>query len=142
MSNKIVGHEVEGLDELIKEFAKLGADAVKQLKEPCNQGAEMVLGRARSKIKDKTGELSRALKTIPVKKNKNPNVIFARVSFGKGGMHGVPLELGHRLWFMGHKTNTDVAEKPFLRPAADESKDDVRGIITDGMNRILDEWGE
>ena len=142
MSNKTVGHEVEGLDELIKDFAKLGADAVKQLKEPCNRGADMVLSKARSKINDRTGELSRALKTIPVKKSKNPNLIFARVSFGKGGMHGVPLELGHRLWFMGHKTNTDVAEKPFLRPAADESKDEVRSIMANGMNRILDEWGE
>ena len=150
--NQFSNVKIEGLDELCKAFAELGEDALFKLSEPSVKAANIVLQRAKAKTHDVTGELDRAL-TVKKPGNQNRYVhgvnvshkaykIFARVTFGKGGMHGVPLELGHRLYFFGKKTYKTVAEKPFLRPAADESKDEVIGIITDAMNEILQEWGD
>lgn len=135
--------KIEGLEELIKAFSALGEDAFEQLKPYSTQAAEIVLNKARSKIHDRTGNLSRSLKiTKASKKNTASGLIVAKVGFGKSGAYGVPLELGHRLVFFGKKTNRDVEAKPFLRPAADESKEEVTGIMTNGMNKILGEWGE
>lgn len=134
--------KIEGLDELIKEFSKLGDGPIEKLREPSIEAAEIVLGRARKHINNRTGELSKGLRvTKPAKKPKGTR-IYARVGFGKNVAYGVPLELGHRLWFMGKKTNKDVPEKPFLRPAADESKDEVADIMAKAMNKILAEWGD
>lgn len=135
--------KIEGLEELIKAFSALGEGAFEKLKPYSTQAAEIVLNRARSKIHDRTGNIKRSLKvTKPSKKNTKSGLVVAKVGFGKGGAYGVPLELGHRLWFFGKKTNKDVAPRPFLRPAADGSKDETRDLIANGMNKILDEWGE
>jgi len=46
--------------------------------------------------------------------------------------------LGHGLVFMGHPTMKYVKAKPYLRPAADESKEKVYTTITDGLNTALE----
>lgn len=146
---KVQNFEIEGLDELIKAFSALGADALYKLSEPSVEAAQIVCNRAKAKINDDTGNLKN---NIIVKKpgrsrNKQKYQIFAKVTlkgsrYGSGGQYGVPLELGHRLYFFGKKTNTEVKERPFLRPAADESKDEVANIMAAGMNKVLDEWGD
>ena len=134
--------EIEGLDALMASFNELGENAILKLSEPSVEAANKVLEKARSKIRDDTGTLKNTLKvTKPGRKRKSKYRIFAKVGFGKGGMYGVPLELGHRLVYMGHRTYKTVHERPFLRPAADESKDQVVSIMVDAMNRIIDESG-
>lgn len=142
--NQTTGFKIEGLEELIKSFASLGEDAIYKLSEPSVRAANVVLEKARSKTHDISGDLDLNLKvTKPGKqKNKKAYRIFAKVGFGKGAMYGVPLELGHRLVYFGKKTLKTVKERPFLRPAADESKDEVAQIMTDAMNKILNEWGD
>lgn len=133
----------EGLEDLMKEFSKLGENAYEALRPSATEAAEIVLERARGNIRDRTGTLSRSLKIIkPGKKKAKSGVIYARVTFGKDASYGVPLELGHRLVYFGKKTYKKVNERPFLRPAADESKEEVANIMAAGMNKILDEWGE
>jgi len=133
---------IEGLDELCAAFAALGEGATAKLSEPATTAAEIVLARARSKIHNISGDLSAGLKIVkPSKKLSASYKVIAKVSFGKGAAYGVPLELGHRLVFMGHKTLKDVPAHPFLRPAADESKQEVADIMTDAMNKILEEMG-
>lgn len=133
----------EGLEDLMKEFSKLGENAYEALRPSATEAAEIVLERARGNIRDRTWTLSRSLKIIkPGKKKAKSGVIYARVTFGKDAAYGVPLELGHRLVYFGKKTYKKVNERPFLRPAADESKEDVADIMAAGMNKILDEWGE
>lgn len=145
--------EIEGLEELIKAFAELGPNAILKLGRYTVDAAELVATRARANINDKTGELSSAIKVYKPGGSSRSKItgkavdkkayrVFSKVGFSKKGMHGVPLELGHRLWYFGKKTNRDVEEKPFLRPAADESKDEVRDIIAGAMNKILEEWGD
>lgn len=134
--------EIEGLDELVKALADLGEDAVQKLAPATIEGANIVKEKAKTKIHDVTGDLSKSLKVSkPSKKSKNKYIVMSRVQMGKGGKHGVPLELGHRLWYFGHKTLSDVAPHPFLRPAADESKEEVIGLIVDAMNKTIDEMG-
>lgn len=133
----------EGLEDLMKEFSKLGENAYEALRPSATEAAEIVLERARGNIRDRTGTLSRSLKIIkPGKKKAKSGVVYARVTFGKDAAYGVPLELGHRLVYFGKKTYKKVNERPFLRPAADESKEEVANIMAAGMNKILDEWGE
>lgn len=135
--------KLEGMDDLIKAFAELGEDAFEELAPKATEAANIVLARARARIRNRTGNLSKSLKvTKPSRKKVKEGRIFALVRIGKGGSYGVPLELGHRLWMFGRKTLRDVEEKPFLRPAADESRDEVRRLIAEGMNKILDEWGD
>ena len=127
----------------MKEFSKLGENAYEALRPSATEAAEIVLERVRGNIRDRTGTLSRSLKIIkPGKKKAKSGVIYARVTFGKDAAYGVPLELGHRLVYFGKKTYKKVNERPFLRPAADESKEEVANIMATGMNKILDEWGE
>lgn len=138
----ITDSKIEGLDELITEFSKLGDGSIGKLREPSIEAAEVVLSRARQHTNNRSGDLSKGLRvTKPTKKPKSTR-IYAKVGFGKDVAYGVPLELGHRLWFMGKKTNKDVPEKPFLRPAADESKEEVADIMAKAMNKILAEWGD
>ena len=133
----------EGLEDLMKEFSKLGENAYEALRPSATEAAEIVLERVRGNIRDRTGTLSRSLKIIkPGKKKAKSGVIYARVTFGKDAAYGVPLELGHRFVYFGKKTYKKVNERPFLRPAADESKEEVANIMATGMNKILDEWGE
>jgi hypothetical protein len=142
---KVVDFEVEGLDELMKAFSDLGTDAIYKLADPSVEAAELILNRAKSKINDQSGELENALevKRPGRQRNKQAYRIFAKVGFKpRQGMHGVPLELGHRLYFFGKKTLKDVKPRPYLRPAADESKEEVANIMANGMNKVLEEWGE
>lgn len=133
--------EIDGLDELIKAFAGLGENAIYKLGEPSTQAAQVVLNKAKPKIHDVTGELNKNLKvTKPGKQKSGSYKVFAKVGFGKGAMHGVPLELGHKLVIHGNQVGA-VKERPFLRPAADESKEAVANILTDAMNEILDQMG-
>ena len=139
---KVNGVSIDGLDELCEAFAQLGEDAVYKLSGPSVDAANVVLNRARAKINDVSGDLAAGLKvTKPGKSKGHAYRIIAKVGFGKGAQHGVPLELGHNLVLFGNETDKHVKERPFLRPAADESKNEVTDIMADAMNKILDEMG-
>lgn len=134
---------IEGLDELIKAFAALGDESLPLIKDAVNDAGEVVLRRAKEKVPVKTGVTKSQLKLQKARISKKAtHKIIATIKAGKGAAPLAPLELGHRLFFMGHKTNRDVAARPFLRPAADESKNEVAGIIADAMNKALKEWGD
>jgi len=134
--------KIEGLDELVKAFSKLGEEAVQSLRQPSIDGAELVKNKAKNFINDQTGELARSLKVSKAsKKPKNKYKVISQVKIGKGGRHGIPLELGHRLVYFGHRTYTHIPEHPFLRPAADESKEEVTEIMTKAMNETIDKMG-
>lgn len=137
----IEGVKIEGMDELVKAFAELGTEELIKLREPVTQAANIVIAKAKPKIHDVTGELKSSLKvTKPSGKGKNKYQIIAKVGIGKA-KHAVPLELGHRLFYFGKKTLLDVEPKPFLRPAAEESKEEVFGLVSGAMQKILDEMG-
>ena len=125
--------DIKGLQKLFKEHKTISNNEIAE--------------RAKTKINDipDNKDLRSKIKVRkPGRKPKNKYRVFANVYLqgGKnGGQYGVPLELGHRLVYFGNKTYRHVAAKPFLRPAADESKDAVRDILARGMNEILEEMG-
>jgi len=144
---KFAGVEIEGLEELVEAFNKLGEDAVFKLGPASIEGANIIAEKAKTKVNNipDNKDLRNNIKVRkPGRKPKKKYQVFANVYLKggrNGGQYGVPLELGHKLVYMGYKTNTHVAERPFLRPAADESKDEVRDIIAKAMNEIIDEMG-
>lgn len=133
---------VEGAQELIDAFKSLGEDAVFELEAPSVAAANIILAKAKSLVSVDEGDLKRGLKVYkPGKRNKKAYKITARVGFGKGAMHGVPLELGHRLMAHGEFAGY-VKPHPFLRPAADESKEAVVAIMSNAMSNIIREAGQ
>ena len=146
-SYKYSGVEIEGLEELVEAFNALPDDAIFKLGPATIDGAQLIAERAKTKINNipDNKDLRDKIKVRkPGRKPKRRYQVFANVYLkgGKdGGQYGVPLELGHRLVYFGNKTYRHVAEKPFLRPAADESKDAVRDILAKAMNEIIEEMG-
>lgn len=140
---RYAGVNIEGLDELSKAFSDLGEDALFKLRDDTIRAAEIVQRRAREIVGNDTDISKKIIVKKPGKQGKKKRyrmVAAVALKGGKdGGQYGVPLELGHRLYFMGHKTNVHIKERPFLRPAADQSKDEVLEIIANGMNRIIKE---
>lgn len=134
--------EISGLNELMKAFAKLGTDAMPYIADASTKGANVVLGKAKGKVKHITGDLEEGLKVSkPTKRSKSTFKTYARVMFGSKAAHGVNVELGHKMVIFGNKTSGRVEEHPFLRPAADESKDEVIDAIVGAMNKALDDMG-
>lgn len=137
---------VEGLDELIKAFSELPDEALKYVEEASIEPAQKIITKARANLAkynkySNTGTLSKSLKVNkPSKKRKYKYEVFSKVWFGAGGAYGVPLELGHRIVVSG-KVVGAVKGHPFLRPAADDSKDDVVNIISSAMDEALKKMG-
>ena len=138
MSSKII---IEGLDELIRDFTKLGDNALIYLHDSAAEATGHVLNKAREKVPVRTGVLKKSLTARKVKKSKKyPYRVFGSVTFKPKGYYGVFVELGHKLKIQGNTVGT-VKEKPFLRPAADESRSEVGRIIAKGLNKALEKFG-
>lgn len=137
----IYSQSLEGLDELIADFMKIGETAMPKLNTAVTDAGNVVLEKAKSKVSVRTGKLRESLK---LKKGVTKGYkAYTTVTWGNDVReYAAPLELGHAIKFqkdgkvMGH-----VAPRPFLRPAADESEQQVTDVIVDGINKALEEMG-
>lgn len=135
--------EIEGLNELIKKCGEISEQALPYIEQASIKAGDIVLRKTKSYALKyhKTGNLQKSLKLgKPTKANKAKYNIFSKVYLGKGGAHGVPLELGHKI-VVKRKVVGTVKEHPFMRPAADESKTEVVDIVVNAMNKALEEFG-
>lgn len=135
--------EITGLEELIKAFMELPKDSLVYLKEGANEAAAVVLDKAKSKAPVRSGKLRDKLKIGNARlSNKYPYRVFAKVTAAKGVGYYVPLELGHNIKF-SQKGNVvgHVDERPYLRPAADESREEARAMMIGAMNKALENMG-
>jgi HK97 gp10 family phage protein len=132
--------EIEGLDELLRDLAEFTDDAMPALQDASSTAAGIVLARAQSLVPVRTGNLLVKLRRTKKKLKRGDTVTFSSVTFGKGAAYGVPLELGHRIVVRKKKVGK-VEARPFLRPAADESRPLVEDILIAAMNRELDRLG-
>jgi hypothetical protein len=133
---------IEGLDELCKAFVDLGEEALPILLEVSNEAGNVVLEKARELAPEKSGNLKKKLKLGKGKISKKyPYRVFSKVSFTKGAAYGVPVELGHRLVYMGRETDKQVPPRPFLRPAADACRTQVQDMLINAMNKALEQMG-
>lgn len=132
---------IEGLDELIKAFNELGEDALPYLKDAANDAGSSVLDRARENVPVLSGQLKSKLKLGKARiSSKYPYRVFSKVTFTKDVAYAVPLELGHKLVKNGAVVG-GVSERPFMRPAADESEGAAIRTLSEGMNKALEKMG-
>lgn len=133
---------VEGLDELIKAFQQLPDDALKYVKEGSISAAQKVCDRAKQLVPENTGATKRLLYVKkPTASAKAKYKVLSTITAKKGAAALAPLELGHRLVYFGKQTGVNVEPRPFLRPAADESKEKVVSEMADSMNKALEQMG-
>jgi len=129
--------EIVGLDEIINDLNSFGLAGQKEVKPYVDKAGDILLNKTREKVPVNTGALKSSLflKRSMSKKGFIRNIL----TWGNDvRAYAAPLELGHELVYMGHPTNKFVKAKPFLRPAADESKEKVYQTITNGINKALD----
>lgn len=137
----IYSKSVEGLDELIAAFMKLPEDALKYMKDASNEAGAVVLGATKQRVPERTGKLKGALKLGKARKSgKYPYRVFSKVTFPSSAAYAAPLELGHKIVVNG-KVVGAVTERPFMRPAADESAGAVEKIMIDAMTKALEQMG-
>jgi HK97 gp10 family phage protein len=131
----MISVKIQGLPEFLKALNDLPAELEKEIEKALTDAAGVVLERAKSKVPVKTGELRDSLKIRkPKPSGKNRFYLSSAVVMGKA--YGVPLELGHKLVTHGKLRGT-VKERPFLRPAFDESKEQAAGIIEAAFDKAF-----
>jgi HK97 gp10 family phage protein len=132
---------IEGLDELIRDLAAFGDEALKEIEKEQEEAGNILLNKAREKVPVDTGELKNSLY---VKRQKTKPYILASVLTWRDNVraYGAPVELGHGLVFFGKKTGKMVKARPFLRPATDESREKIFNTLISGMDRALKKFGE
>ena len=133
---------VEGLDELIDAFTSLPDDALAYVRDGSNSAAQVVCNRAKQLVPIKTGDTQKLLYVRKATARKNAKYkVLSTVAAKKGAAAIGPLELGHKLVFFGKHTDRYIEARPFLRPAADENKENVVSAIADSMNKALEQIG-
>lgn len=138
--------EVDGLDELVDAFLKLGDEAMPKLKRAADAAGAVVLAKAKEKAPVNLGTLQKSLRLKKKTWRKGQLVTYSSVTWGNDVReYAAPLELGHKFYFKDSSGRVirrgEVAPRPYLRPAADESKDQVFRIITGAMNEAIDAMG-
>lgn len=148
----IYSKSVAGLDETILAFKKLENDKANSfVVAAARESAELILQKAKNLVPVDTGKLKAAIqiKQVKMRAAKYSRIIidqpiftigprYAKISAKKtGGVnYGHLVELGHKT-----KSGKHIPAKPYLRPAADGSKQEVVNLIIKSMNAALDEFG-
>lgn len=132
--------KISGLEELLKAFKDLPDDAIKNLEPAADQAGDLLLTRAKQKVPVESGKLKSSL---CMKKPTTGRFMVSRViTWGDDVReYAAPVELGHKLVLFGRSTDKRVKERPFLRPAADESKNEVFKIMKQAIAKTIDEMG-
>ena len=127
-----------GLDELLRDFAQFGKDGLENIKPDINRAADVVLNKAKEKAPVKSGDLRDNLYLKEQRKSEKPIYQKTLTWRSKVRPYAAPVELGHAIKFSkGGKVMGHVPAQPFLRPAADESKEQVVKEIVGGIDREL-----
>lgn len=145
-----------GLDELLRDLADYADSAMPDMLNASERAAMVVRDRARARapvaehwIMQSTGEgpvlippgtIRDSLKVVKPRTRKGVYLAISRVTFGKEAAYAVPVELGHRVKSHGKYTGSSVEERPFMRPAADESKKDVIDMMITDLNKTIDKY--
>jgi len=151
---------IEGLDKLVRDLQKFGDQSMPAINAASVRGAQVVLDKAIARapvgsnftrgagddITHEPGNLKRSLKLKKTRLKSGAVVTYTQVTCkgNKGesdAWYGAQVELGHKLVVHGKKAGS-VEAKPFLRPAADESKDQILDIMIGTMNKELERLGD
>ena len=122
---------VEGADEIAKMFNDIAEEAENILDEAANSAADIVLDAAKELCPKVTGALANSLAVKP-EKNKKSNRKTYRI-YSKGARDG-----GVRYAFAVEAGTTKMKAKPFLRPALDNNKSQVKETIAETISKGID----
>jgi HK97 gp10 family phage protein len=129
--------EIEGIDQIVYDLNVFGERGIIEVEPYVDKAGDILLNKTREKVPINTGALK---KSLFLKRTRTRKVGYKNIlTWGDDvRAYAAPLEFGHGLVYMGHPTLKFVKAKPFLRPAADESKEKVYQTITNGINKALD----
>jgi hypothetical protein len=153
---KTAGIQIEGIAEAVTALRKVGdALAPQRIQDCLLVGAEIIKQRARALVRVGPGvdtqgnpraHLRDAIFSVKGKLDPAAPSVIAGVS-GKRMPHAHLVEFEHVLWKMGkralgkgYQVGT-VPEHPFLRPALDQSKQDIPALVGDMIKRTLESFG-
>ncbi len=131
--------KVVGADEIARRLNVMGEKA-KEIVEPAAMaGAEVIRKAASDNAPRRTGFLAEHI----VAEVKDVQPLKATIAVGphKDAFYGLFVEFGHALVRGGKKATRrvlgNVPARPFLRPALDETKEQVKAIVTQEVRRRL-----
>lgn len=140
--------KIDGLDELLADIEKMSNTVMPAMQAASEKGAQAVLFRARANLEFfnifGSGQLSRSMKVTGGVITPNGSFVIHYVTWGNDVRdYAMPLELGH---FLRHTKKGPiigkVAPHPFLRPAADESKRNIRKWMVEAINKEIEKLGD
>jgi len=117
--------DMTGMEELFNQLDSLGEDASKALKEAVMKGAEIVREDASRRAPRRTGKLSQSI--IIESAEVEPDYVSVKIGPNKEAFYGRFVEMG----------TSKMPAKPFLRPAWDANKENVKKIISDELKGRL-----
>lgn len=152
MARDVVTVKIEGVEALIKELKRLGADVERAEKDALEAGAEIIRDAARNKApggqieygyerKRGVGGMDRAPQGSIFIGPDEPHWYYRFFEFGAGphsiGAVGQILTL-YGVDFVTAKTpHPGMAKKPFLRPALDENQTRTQKAIGDELEKAI-----
>ncbi len=125
--------KVEGADEILKALERADTAIQKELHDLVSEAAEIVFRRADADVPIKSGAARSSLK-IETGKNKN-GVFYANVEIG--GHDPEPFYI--TFYELG---TSRQPPRPFMRPALDKSKNEIRQHLIQGLTAALNRQGK
>ena len=123
--------KVDGLEELVKVFEKMPEVAQEALDSASKEAANVVLQSAKRNCPVKSGKLRDSL-DIKAEKTSKPTKRSYQV-YSKGVSQG-----GVRYAFAVEAGTSKAPAKPFLRPALDENKENIKKTISEKIIEEID----
>lgn len=128
--------DTKDFDAFFKGLKELPEAAMLEIMSGLDSAAQVVFVKALEKAPVRTGAIKNSIKKQRAKRKG----LYASSAVKLTDTRAIPLELGHRV--ISHGKIAGVAkERPFLRPAFDESKDEVEKKLVDAFNRAMDKMG-
>lgn len=131
--------EIIGLQELAHDFSQLPRNLrERSLKRAARKSGNLIRDRAKAKVPSRTGKLRDSI-TATVRL---ADLFTIEAEIGprrKQGWYAHFVEFGHKLVRRGRLVG-NVAAKPFLRPAADQSTPEVINIVTTEVDKEVERF--
>jgi HK97 gp10 family phage protein len=127
---------VDGMDNLLKELNKLEAKVgKKQIKRIVRKAGGVIAKKAKKKVPVDTGNLKKSIKVKAMAQSSDDAyALVGPTRKGKhSGRHAHLVEFGTR----DKNGNQKNKPQPFLKPAVDESADEVQKVMADELKKVL-----
>ena len=118
--------ELTGVDEILNKLQQMGINISRLENKALKNAAEPVLQDAKANVPVRTGKLKKGLKITNVKKKEGVKYILVGVDRGDNSeiFYEKFIEFG----------TSKMSARPFLQPAYEKNKDNIRKTIANTLN--------